>query len=166
MKNFLLGPFDKSREVPLGLDVLADAKVPGSLLEERIHDPLGLQLLHGERRRGHLLPNLPPLQDTTNKTQVAAPRQPSCHPSAPYKIGTINKDKHGGAAATFPTFRPNKIQPIKHNEGVAPLQLDEQRQYGIVLNLFNVVFAFGLSVYLHFHITYFWTLVPYLRNNF
>jgi hypothetical protein len=62
MKKCLLGPFHETREVPLGLDVLANAEVSRSLFEERVDDTLRLQLLDGERGRGHLLTDLPALE--------------------------------------------------------------------------------------------------------
>jgi len=36
LKADILGPFDESGEVALGLDVLADTEVPGPLLDERV----------------------------------------------------------------------------------------------------------------------------------
>ncbi len=62
IKKCLLGPFHEAREVPLGLDVLPDAEVSRSLLEERVDHSLRLQLLDGERGRGHLLTDLPALE--------------------------------------------------------------------------------------------------------
>jgi hypothetical protein len=36
LKTDILGPLDETREVALGLDVLADTEVTGALLEERV----------------------------------------------------------------------------------------------------------------------------------
>jgi hypothetical protein len=51
----VLGPLDEAAQIPLGLDVLADGKIPRAFLEERINDLLNLGLLDGQRGRGHLL---------------------------------------------------------------------------------------------------------------
>ena len=51
----VLGPLDEAAEVSLGLDVLADAEVAGSLLEQGVDDPLGFELLDRQGRRCHLL---------------------------------------------------------------------------------------------------------------
>ena len=50
------GPFDKADEVPLGLDVLSNAKILGPLLKQGVDHLLGLLLLHHGRGQGHLLP--------------------------------------------------------------------------------------------------------------
>ena len=50
------GPFDKAGEVPLGLDVLSNAKILGPLLKQGVDHLLGLLLLHHGRGRVHLLP--------------------------------------------------------------------------------------------------------------
>ena len=52
----VLGPPDEPGQVAGGLDVLADPEVPGSLLEQRVHDPLHLLPLHRQRGGGNLLP--------------------------------------------------------------------------------------------------------------
>ena len=49
------GPFDKTGEVPLGLDVLSDAKILRPFLKQEVYHLLGLLLLHDGRGRGHLL---------------------------------------------------------------------------------------------------------------
>ena len=54
----VLGPLDESRQIPLGLDILTNAKVPGSLLEEGVDHPLGFWLLHSQGGGCHLLPLL------------------------------------------------------------------------------------------------------------
>ena len=51
----VLGPLDEAAEVPLGLDVLANAEVAGSLLEQGVDDPLGIGLLDRQGRSCHLL---------------------------------------------------------------------------------------------------------------
>jgi len=45
----ILGPFDKVAQVPLGLDVLADAESLGALLEEWVDHALDLWLLDSQR---------------------------------------------------------------------------------------------------------------------
>ena len=50
------GPFDKTGKVPLGLDVLSNAKILGPLLKQEIDHLLVLLLLHNNRGRGQLLP--------------------------------------------------------------------------------------------------------------
>ena len=51
----VLGPLDEMAKVPLGLDVLANAEVAGTLLEQGVDNPLGIRLLHGQRSGCHLL---------------------------------------------------------------------------------------------------------------
>jgi len=51
----VLGPLDETAQVPLGLDVLPDAEVAGTLLEQGVDDPLGLGLLDRQRGGSHLL---------------------------------------------------------------------------------------------------------------
>ena len=58
-------PANEAGEVPLGLDVAADAEVPGPLLEERVHHPLHLGLLDGQGGGRNLLPFLLTLGDET-----------------------------------------------------------------------------------------------------
>jgi len=41
LKADILGPLDESGEIALGLDILADTEVSGSLLDERVLDFLG-----------------------------------------------------------------------------------------------------------------------------
>ena len=55
LKADILGPLDEAAQVPLGLDVLANAEVACTLLEQGVDDPLGLGLLHRERGSCHLL---------------------------------------------------------------------------------------------------------------
>ncbi len=57
-EKYLLGPLNKAGEVALGLDILPDAEVAGSLLEERVYHPLSFKFLDGKRSRGHLLAQL------------------------------------------------------------------------------------------------------------
>ena len=51
----LLGPLDEARQVPLGLNVLPDAEVPGALLKKWVNDSFGLELFDGQRGGCHLL---------------------------------------------------------------------------------------------------------------
>jgi len=51
----VLGPFDEVAQVPLRLDVLADAESFGALLEERVDHALDLGLLDGQGGGCHLL---------------------------------------------------------------------------------------------------------------
>jgi len=51
----VLGPFDEVAQIPLGLNVLADAESLGTLLEERVDHALDLRLLDGQRGGCHLL---------------------------------------------------------------------------------------------------------------
>merc|ERR1719297_446578 len=55
LKTDVLGPSDESAQISLGLDVLSDTEVPGSLLEQRIDDSLDFLPLDGQRGGGHLL---------------------------------------------------------------------------------------------------------------
>ncbi len=70
IKKCLLGPLHEAREVPLGLDVLANAEISRSLLEQRVDDSLRLQLLDGERGRGHLLTDLAALKKSPNNEDL------------------------------------------------------------------------------------------------
>lgn len=54
----VLGPFDESAEITIWLDILADAKVAGSLLKERVCLLFWLNFLDSQRSRGHLLSHL------------------------------------------------------------------------------------------------------------
>merc|ERR1719244_2287490 len=58
LETDVLGPFDESGEVPLGLDILADSVVPGPLLKQGVHDPLGGALGDGKGRCRHLFASL------------------------------------------------------------------------------------------------------------
>ena len=51
----VLGPFDETAQIPLGLDVSTDAEVTCAFLEERVDYSLGLGLLGGQRGGCHLL---------------------------------------------------------------------------------------------------------------
>jgi len=55
LKPDVLGPLDETAQIPLGLDILTDTEVAGSLLEEGVHNPLGIGLLDGQRGGCHLL---------------------------------------------------------------------------------------------------------------
>jgi len=48
LQTDILGPSDKSGEISLGLDILADSKVLGSLFEKGVHNSLGDDFLDGE----------------------------------------------------------------------------------------------------------------------
>ena len=48
LKADVFGPFDETAQVALGLDVLADAEVTGTLLEEGVGHSLHLGLLGGQ----------------------------------------------------------------------------------------------------------------------
>jgi len=48
LETDVLGPFDKVAQVPLGLDVLADAERLGALLKERVDHTLDLWLLDSQ----------------------------------------------------------------------------------------------------------------------
>ena len=55
LKPDVLGPFDKTAQISLGLDVSTDAEVTCAFLEERVDHSLGLRLLGGQRGGCHLL---------------------------------------------------------------------------------------------------------------
>ena len=63
----VFGPFDKAAEISLRLDVLTNAEVTSSFLEEGVDNPLRLRLLNGQRGCCHLLTLL---VLSLNKTQV------------------------------------------------------------------------------------------------
>ena len=56
MQLNVAGPFDKAYHVPLGLNVLSNAKILGPFLKQGIDHLLGLLLLHNSRDWSHLLP--------------------------------------------------------------------------------------------------------------
>ena len=51
----VLGPFDETAQIPLGLDVLTNAKVTRTFLKEGVDDPLRFGLLDSQRGCCHLL---------------------------------------------------------------------------------------------------------------
>ena len=51
----VFGPFDEATEIPLGLDVLTNAKVTRTFLKEGVDDPLRFGLLDSQRGCCHLL---------------------------------------------------------------------------------------------------------------
>ena len=55
LKPDVLGPFDETAQISLGLDVSTDTKVACAFLEERVDYSLGLWLLGGQRGGCHLL---------------------------------------------------------------------------------------------------------------
>ena len=48
LETNVLGPFDEVGQVTLGLEILADAKRPGPLLEQGVGHPLDLGLLDSQ----------------------------------------------------------------------------------------------------------------------
>ena len=56
LQQDIAGPLDKAGEVPLGLDVLSDAKIIGPFLRHGIDHLLVLWLLSNSRGWSHLLP--------------------------------------------------------------------------------------------------------------
>ena len=55
LKPDVLGPFDETAQIPLGLDVATDAEVACAFLKQRVDYSLGLWLLGGQRGGCHLL---------------------------------------------------------------------------------------------------------------
>jgi hypothetical protein len=55
LKPDVLGPFNKSREIPLRLNGLPNTEVPSAFLEEGVDDSLDLGFLDGQRRGRNLL---------------------------------------------------------------------------------------------------------------
>ena len=100
----LLGPLDEAGEIPLGLDVLSDAKVLGPLLKQRVHDPLGLQLLGRQRGRGHLLTRLPALTNRRWRINVCNKR--------PLNVGPLNTGCRSLLFLAFPASAP--AHPLTH----------------------------------------------------
>ena len=55
LKPDVLGPFDETAQISLGLDVSTDAEVACAFFKERVDHSLGLWLLGGQRGGCHLL---------------------------------------------------------------------------------------------------------------
>jgi len=54
LKADILGPLDESGEIALGLDILADTEVSGSLLDERVLRDVSFMIKHSVNQDTHL----------------------------------------------------------------------------------------------------------------